>query len=222
MKINTHYLIEFFLVLTLIGLSIALFSKKEPSIPVPDHMVHDTVYVNKPYKPVPEYKFISVPKLVMFYKRDTVHVVDSVLANTKTVVVYYRDSSKTFSTGFLSQFPNAPKIIQLRTDKKNLSITKVNTNGDISTETHEFCPDIYNYNYYLGTLTYKKKSFLQRLQPTAELMVRPVHNLWDLNLGIGYKTRKTNYEIGLNTHYYPIYPNNQFGLDPYFKIRLTF
>lgn len=221
MKIDKHILIDIILAIALsIMLFITLRSNKPQELKPSDSTKPDTVYVDKPYKSIPEYKFISVPTLVTFYKTDTIRV-DSVKVDSKDIHLYSGKISHDFSISFLSNHPEANKLVQFTTKKGQLNITQVNHEGITYSQSYAFYPDIYNYNYQDNSLSYRKKPFFQRFYGSSELMYRPLNDLWDFNLGIGYKTRKINYEIGLNTHYYPIFQST-LGFDPYFRVRLTF
>lgn len=181
----------------------------------------DTVYVNKAFKPIPEYKLIRVPYTVWVYNKEKEVKIDSISVDSSQVTISIDKISYSFSNQFLAKYPEFSKLIQFTTGNNELKITQLNTNGLICTEAYEFKPELYNYNYTRGHLTSKPKPFFQNIHPTVEILVRPIHNLWDVNLGLNYKTSIFYYEIGLNTHYYPTF-ENQVIFDPYLKVGAIF
>lgn len=179
----------------------------------------DTVYSRKPFKPVPQYKFIQVPKLVMFFNDPGVKI-DTVYVDSSKVHYGLPIGSIEFSHQFLLKYQDSQKLIQLTTNKNTLSLTQLDKNGLIHTDkfTH-FYPEVNWYNYQDGILTYKRKPFFQRFDIGIDVMVRPIINMYDLNFGLKYKTRKIYYEIGLNSHFYPAL-DPKFGYTPYLRVGL--
>lgn len=82
-------------------------------------------------------------------------------------------------------------------------------------------PDEYQYTWANGTLTAKKLSVWRRLEvkPFTSLSYRPIHNLWDVEVGLSFKTKSLNYTLGLNGFYYPRWQSSP-GLDA--QIRITY
>ena len=197
-----------------------LFNRKVPIKPDPKAKI-DTVYINKPFKPVPEYRFIKVPYLVTFWNDSPVKI-DTVYVDSTRIHYVIPEGHVTFNHQFLVQYPESPKLVQMVTSKNTLEFTFLKPDGLIRTEKYgEFYPEVNYYNYQNNQLTYKRKPFFQRFEISPELMIRPLANMYDLNLGLKYKTRKIYYEIGLNSYYYPILGTKPLGATPYLRVGLT-
>ena len=182
----------------------------------------DTSYSKKPFNPVPEYKFVQVPSLVVFYPQEEVEI-DTVYVSKKEIQ-FISTSGKEFSFNpqFLLQYPENSKLVQMVQHKKTLEFVFINPRGKLySEEFTPYYPDVNLYNYQNGELTFKRKPFLQRFDFSVEAMVRPLVNMYDVNLTLNYKTRKSYYEIGLNSHYYPTLQPN-IGYTPFIKAGITF
>lgn len=184
--------------------------------------VIDTVYMTR-FVPVKSYKSPFQPHRYIFFSEvDTVEV-EKVIHTRDTVKVYIKDSTAIdYNVQFLSQYPNASKLVQLLLDSENLSLTLFNAQGTLSTEEYRLDLDKFKYNYQCDEgFSYKKNNFFKRLHPFAEVQLRPINLMLDVNLGIYHKTGKIIYETGLNGFYYPrvkTYP----GWDFYFKMRYNF
>lgn len=221
---NKKYLI-FSTVLLVIALGVlgyGLYLINRDPLPKPDpNNRPDTIYVNKPFKPIPQYKFLKVPYLVTFW-RDPQVKIDTVYVDSAKVHYAIPTGHIEFNHQFLVQYPESPKLIQMVTSKNTLEFTFIKPDGLIRTERYtEFYPEVNYYNYTDGQLTYKRKPFFQRFEISPELMIRPLANMYDLNLGLKYKTRKIYYEIGLNSYYYPNFGTKPLGATPYLRIGLT-
>ena len=180
----------------------------------------DTTYSKKPFKPIPQYKFIQVPRLVMFFNDPEVRI-DTVYVDSSKIHYSLPSGQLEFNHQFLLKYQNSQKLVQLITSNSTLQITQLDKNGLIHTDKFtNFYPEVNSYNYQDGVLSYKRKPFFQRFGIGADIMARPVINMYDLNLGIKYKTRKTYYEIGLNSYFYPTL-DPKFGCTPYLRVGLT-
>ena len=222
MKVNKHVLIEGILLFLLVGLFIHSISQcTEPKdIPVVTDTKIDTIYRNSPFIPQIGLKYISVPRYVILYPPNDTVFIEKIITTPGNISVVYRDSSSAnFNPQFLGRYPEAPKLVQMTTNRGQLELTTLSTRGILQTTSYNFNPELYNYNYYGNALTYKRKPFYQNLNPTVEFMVRPINNMYDINIGIEYKTRNIQYELGMNGHYYPA---TKFGYGPYLKVKYTF
>lgn len=184
--------------------------------------IPDTVYVDKPYLVKPQYKFIEIPKLVTCYFTDTT-LVERVILNYDTLVLVTKDSlNLEFNTGFLTQFPDNPKLIQALFSKKELSLILLNSNGRIYQNEYELDFDRYSYNYTSqGGLTKKKVSPFKKFKTNLNLTYRPIHTLVDFQVGLQYNTTKFTYELGPSLSYYPQYKDKPF-IDLYLKFQYNF
>lgn len=181
----------------------------------------DTVVVNNPFVPKVEFHKIQLPRMVFLYRVDSVPI-ERIEYVDRVVTIIQKDSTKIeYNELFLTNYPLAPKLLQILSNRDKLSITTFNTDCKLITEEYSVNYFRYQYNYLDGKLTYKKTSFLKRFNPVAQYTIRPVHNFHDLDLGLKYNTSKFNYEAGLNINYYPKLRDN-LGLDPYLRISYNF
>lgn len=181
----------------------------------------DTVYMTKfvPYKP---YELPYKPyKYFFFTEKETIEV-EKIEVVHDTVTVYTNDSTQfQYNSQFLTQYTTASKLIQLLLDDTSLSLSLLNTQGQLSTQYFQLDLDKFKYNYQPGGMTYEKNNFFKRLHPFGEVMVRPLNLMLDANIGIYHKTGKIKYELGLNGFYYPTVQKLP-GYDIYFKLRYEF
>jgi hypothetical protein len=181
----------------------------------------DTVVVNNPFVPKVEFHKIQLPRMVFLYRVDSVPI-ERIEYVDRVVTIIQKDSTKIeYNELFLTNYPKAPKLLQILSNRDKLSITTFNTDCRSATEEYTVNYSRYQYNYLDGKLTYKKTPFLKRFNPVIQYTLRPVHNLHDLDLGLKYNTSKFNYEAGLNINYYPKLRDN-LGLDPYLRISYNF
>lgn len=181
----------------------------------------DTVVVNNPFVPKVEFHKIQLPRMVFLYRVDSVPI-ERIEYVDRVVTIIQKDSTKIeYNELFLTNYPQAPKLLQILSGGDKLSITTFNTDCISATEEYTVNYSRYQYNYLDGKLTYKKTPFLKRFNPVIQYTLRPVHNFHDLDLGLKYNTSKFNYEAGLNINYYPKLRDN-LGLDPYIRISYNF
>lgn len=200
-------------------LAITLYKERhKPSNVNPGHT--DTVYVNKPFNPIPQFKFVNLPYFVTFWNEPEVKI-DTVYTDNTSIHYVIPSGHAEFNHQFLLKYPESPKLIQMTTSKGNLDFTFLKPDGLIRTESYTFYPEVNYYNYQNSGLTYKRKPFFQRFEISPEVQVRPLVNMYDLNLGLKYKTRKIYYEIGINSYYYPTFGPQALGFTPYLKVGLT-
>ena len=219
-KLNVFSVALFLLSVLIMVWSILFVNRHLPENPFRSQKI-DTVYVTKPFTPVKEYKFIQIPYLVTFW-RDTEVQIDTVYVDSSKVHYSIPTGHLEFNHQFLVKYPESPKLVQLVTSNNTLELTFLKPDGLVRTERYtQFYPEVNHYNYHNNQLTYQRKPFFQRFELSPELMVRPLANMYDLNFGLKYKTRKIYYEIGLNSYYYPILGENQLGVTPYVRVGLT-
>ena len=181
----------------------------------------DTVVVNNPFVPKVEFHKIQLPRMVFLYRVDSVPI-ERIEYVDRVVTIIQKDSTKIeYNELFLTNYPQAPKLLQILSNRDKLSITTFNTDCKLITEEYSVNYSRYQYNYLDSKLTHKKTSFLKRFNPVVQYTIRPVHNFHDLDLGLKYNTSKFNYEAGLNINYYPKLRDN-LGLDPYLRISYNF
>lgn len=209
MKLNLNWIVLLLAVTLILGFIVFHNKDKRNSKPEKETIYQtDTVYVDRFIQVEPEFNHSQKPQTVTIYKTDTVEV-EKVLVVRDTVTLILKDSSKLdFNSNFLTQFPSADKLIQMKLNQNNLQMSLVNTQGIIFSKAYMIDTRFFNYNYVNNNLTWKRKSFFSRIQPLAQTTVRPFKNMYDLDLGLKYNTSKFVYELGINLHYYPKLQNN--------------
>ena len=181
----------------------------------------DTIWVDRPFTPEPEFKEPVKPENVTGYRIDTITITDIQLQHD-TVFITLEDSTKLqVSTLFLTQYPNTSRLLQLLLSEDKLNLSLQNTLGEVFTEEYKLDLQNCSYNYLENAMTQNRKKFIKKIHPYAELQFRPINTLIDVNLGLKYKTSKTNYEIGLNGFYYPR-QSKKLGADIYLKLNYEF
>lgn len=220
MKVNVNFILLSLLILSwMMTLSLKVKMNKMRDDDTMPRI--DTVYKTKVFQPEKEYKTIQVPKLVVFYPKDTVPV-HRIEADLKRIDVNFGfNQLKSYSTQFLAKYPESSKLVQMLLDKNTLTLTELDSQGDISTREYRINPNLYRYNYLGGNMTQSPQKFLKKFRFSSEMMIRPMSNLYDLNLGLGCETSFLYYEIGLNSHWYPSW-EKPLGIDPYLRVRYSF
>lgn len=205
----------------LLGLVIYQFTRKNEVVVTKLVQHTDTVFVDKYLKPETEYKYIQVPEKVFVYKTDTVKI-QEVVYKTDTLEIYLQDSTMLFyNPKFLTSYPESEKLINLKLTDKDLSMGLLTPHGNTYVREYPINTSLYRYNYVNNNLTYKKKSFWQKISPTSQFTIRPINNMYDLDLGLKYNTSGINYELGGNLFYYPNLKNN-LGADFYLRLSYDF
>lgn len=162
----------------------------------------DTVYVNKPYKPVKEYTTQLLPQYVFLYGN-----------------AWSNKNEKDNITDTISnQALEVDSLVQMLISKEDLSLSFFSTLND-SYFTEKFKLDLENfeYNWVNGKLTQSKVRFKPELHPYLYTKFRPFHTLTDIGLGLSLKTHNLQYKLGFNGYYYPSL-NKPLGIDLEFSI----
>ena len=162
----------------------------------------DTVFVNKPYKPVKEYSTQILPRYVFLYGNTwTEHKVQDYPVDTVNNQVSKEDS-----------------IVQILLSKEDFSISFFRPSTEsFFTEKFELNLDNFSYNWVNGRLTQEKVGFKLKLEPYAYVKYRYFNRMTDIGTGISFKTRNIQYKLGLNGFYYPNL-QNKLGTDLEFSI----
>lgn len=178
----------------------------------------DTIFVLKYLQPEKEYVNIIKPEKVYIYKTDTMKL-DSIVIHERIVNTYIKDSMySSFNIGYLTNFPNSEKLIQLNLTQKELGLSLVALDGQVINKKYPLNLVNYKYLYTDGNMTYKKKF---NLSLSAAYYIRPMLNLHDINIDLSVKTNKINYIGGVNIFYYPKY-NQTIGITPILGIKYNF
>ena len=159
MKKSVYYVIVVILLLSSVYLAFRLWNEKHKPIPI-DQIKTDTIYVNKPFKPIPEYKFINIPYLVTFWSDPDIKI-DTVYVDSSQIHYVLPSGNVNLNHQFLVKYPENPKLLQMVTSKENLEFTFLKPDGLVRTEKYSFYPEVNYYNYQNNGLTYKRKPFIQ-------------------------------------------------------------
>lgn len=196
------------LLLGLLGLTI-YFWYQSKHLPIVTHKETiyqtDTVYIRDTLDPIPPYSQDVKPKEILVYVTDTVEMI----INDTTII---------------SQpiFTDQDSLFQILLEASQLSLSMENTRTGIrTTRRYPINLEEYTYNWYQGKLSseYIGKDF--KIQPYAYAKYRIFNNLLDLGTGISFKTKKLNYNLGINAFSYPKF-NRNIGIDLEVGIKYNF
>lgn len=164
----------------------------------------DTVFITKPFNPIGAYPITEIPNLVTYYLPDShansAHSIDQVKGD------------------HLLQLLKPDSLVQILLDEKSLRISfKDDSLGSYFSKDFELDLSSYKYNFINNSLTKYKKSIFAKLKPYAYISYRYPQNLGDLGLGIGFKTQKVIYKVGMNGFWYPSFKKDP-GLNIEFRL----
>ena len=167
----------------------------------PSKSKSDTVFITKPFNPIGAYPITEIPNLVTYYLPTSVNSSD--------------DSLKADS---ILQLLKPDSLVQILLDEKSLRISfKDDSLGFYFSKDFELDLSSYKYNFINNSLTKYKKSIFAKLKPYAYISYRYPQNLGDLGLGIGFKTQKVIYKVGMNGFWYPSFKKDP-GLNLEFRL----
>lgn len=164
----------------------------------------DTVFITKPFNPIGAYPITEIPNLVTYYLPDShansAHSIDQVKGD------------------HLLQLLKPDSLVQILLDEKSLRISfKDDSLSSYFSKDFELDLSSYKYNFINNSLTKYKKSIFAKLKPYAYISYRYPQNLGDLGLGIGFKTQKVIYKVGMNGFWYPSFKKDP-GLNLEFRL----
>ena len=170
----------------------------------PSKSKSDTVFITKPFNPIGAYPITEIPNLVTYYLPDShansAHSIDQVKGD------------------HLLQLLKPDSLVQILLDEKSLRISfKDDSMGSYFSKDFELDLSSYKYNFINNSLTKYKKSIFAKLKPYAYISYRYPQNLGDLGLGIGFKTQKVIYKVGMNGFWYPSFKKDP-GLNIEFRL----
>ena len=171
----------------------------------PSKSKSDTVFITKPFNPIGAYPITEIPNLVTYYipadsHANSAHSIDQVKGD------------------HLLQLLKPDSLVQILLDEKSLRISfKDDSMGFYFSKDFELDLSSYKYNFINNSLTKYKKSIFAKLKPYAYISYRYPQNLGDLGLGIGFKTQKVIYKVGMNGFWYPSFKKDP-GLNLEFRL----
>ena len=170
----------------------------------PSKSKSDTVFITKPFNPIGAYPITEIPNLVTYY------LPDSHANSAKSIDQVKGDH--------LLQLLKPDSLVQILLDEKSLRISfKDDSLGSYFSKDFELDLSSYKYNFINNSLTKYKKSIFAKLKPYAYISYRYPQNLGDLGLGIGFKTQKVIYKVGMNGFWYPSFKKDH-GLNLEFRL----
>ena len=170
----------------------------------PSKSKSDTVFITKPFNPIGAYPITEIPNLVTYY------IPDSHANSAKSTDQIKGDT--------LLQLLKPDSLVQILLDEKSLRISfKDDSLGFYFSKDFELDLSSYKYNFINNSLTKYKKSIFAKLKPYAYISYRYPQNLGDLGLGIGFKTQKVIYKVGINGFWYPSFKKDP-GLNLEFRL----
>lgn len=183
--------------------------------------VPDTTYVDRPIKVPGPLEIREIPREVIKYVDRTIQVDSIVYRDSLRVITVYvpEESPINYSDKFLTNFPEAPKLLFADFNHKQVALGLLTPTGNSLEQRYSLNFNRYEYRYVEGNLYSNQRNFFQRLKFVGEYQIRPFNNFHDLNLGIKHNTGFIKTEIGINGHYYKL-PNYKFGYGPYLKLQI--
>lgn len=210
-KSNTWNFIKWALIIVLLGFTIYLcfrnhqLNSQLDSVSKSVNEIPDTVYKDKPFKPVNSYSDELNPWRILIF-------------GNKSSSAIQQDSTHSQVNTEISR---KDSLVQFTLDNSNLNLSFWNKEtGTYHTNLFNIDLDKYKYNWYEGTLTQKRIRKLS-LSPYAYGKYRPFNNLLDVGVGISFKTKRFNYKLGVNTFYYPRF-HSGIGTDLEFTVTYNF
>lgn len=158
----------------------------------------DTIFINKPFKPVKEYDTHILPKYVFLYGKNF-------------------NGKKEPVPDTISKISEGDSLIQMILSRDNMSLSFKSPTGGYLTKGFDLDLKNFTYNWVNGNLTRKKVGFKLKLEPYAYAKYRYFNKMVDLGIGISFKTRDIQYKLGLNGFYYPCL-KDKLGTDLEFSI----
>lgn len=186
--------------------------RKEKSSYDPKSQKTETIYSQKPWIPSKPFEIIQNPKtLIWFYGiKDTSNIkpYKEVKLEKDSVILYTDEFTKLgINKNYLLLFPEADKLISFDLCNSELELNLLDINGKVFQKNYQIDLDSYKYRYTNNIFSVERinKVISRRLhiEPILSYQFRPFNNFHDLTLSLKFKTKTFNYEIGLNSSYYP-------------------
>ena len=176
-----------------------------------DTQTKTSIVANKNlFNPVPSYSQKLLPNRIIFWETKSVLPDESPKVDTiKLDTTKLPDLSGFFYRDFLGTTLVPPSlsrsndsVVQFLVNRKNLTLTTYNpTANKFSTNEWDLDFDRYKYNWQPSTgLTQERNRYLS-IQPYIKAGYQPIHSVMNLGTGISFKTRKLDYNIGINLNH---------------------
>ena len=180
---------------------------------------------NNLFNPVPSYSQKLLPNRIIFWETKSVLPDESPKIDTiKRDTTKLPDLSGFFYRDFLgttlvptSLSRSNDSVVQFLVNRKNLTLTTYNhTANKFSTNEWYLDFDRYKYNWQPSTgLTQERNRYLS-IQHYIKADYQPIHSVMNLGTGISFKTRKLDYNIGINLNH-----DKRLNKNPYLDLELS-
>ena len=180
----------------------------------------DTIYVQEPYVPKPPLPIPVKPLVLTIYETIPIKV-DSVIIKPEYIYVHTPEDIIKYHKNFLTNFPKAPKLLDLHLNKTHIRLNTLTVDGRSQQQDFNIDLDHYNYQYQENGLSAKRVKSDINFSFQAGYTIRPLRNLHDLNFIMSLKTSKINYIGGINLYYYPQF-EQPVGITPILGITYNF
>ena len=229
-KIRTYPGITLYLLILLLGCTIYLClrtnsllhkipnnSQQVPEVVVNtsngDTQTKTSIVANKNlFTPVPSFSQKLLPNRIIYWETKSVLPKESPQSKVDTVKrdttklpdlsdFYYRDFlGTTIIPHSLSRSNDS--VVQFLVNRKNLTITTYNPVANkFSTNEWDLDFDRYKYNWQPSTGLTQENNRYFSIQPYIQARYQPIHSVMNLGTGISFKTRKLDYNIGINLNH---------------------
>lgn len=160
----------------------------------------DTIYTKKDFLPI-QYDNLLNPRRIFFY---------GVQNNEKKDVEVLTQSEP----------QEKDSLVNLTLDRDNLTLSFLNQGNKLySSKMFNLDLSNYKYSWYNGKLTTSRVKNKIHITPYVYGSYRPFNNLWDMGLGISFKTKRFNYKLGINGFHYPNYFS---GIKADLELKITY
>ncbi len=178
-----------------------------------DTQTKTSIVANKNlFTPVPSFSQKLLPNRIIYWETKSVLPKESLQSKVDTVKrdttklpdlsdFYYRDFlGTTIIPPSLSRSNDS--VVQFLVNRKNLTITTYNPVANkFSTNEWDLDFDRYKYNWQPSTGLTQEKNRYFSIQPYIQARYQPIHSVMNLGTGISFKTRKLDYNIGINLNH---------------------
>ena len=178
----------------------------------------DTIISKSILKKLKPYDYETKPKTITIYKPNIIRV-DTCYLKGDTVRLETENGKIDYNQSFLTTFPDANKLIDFKIKGKDLSLSLITPKGVSLTQLFNIDPLHYNYVYVDNKLTLEPNDkWYYNLSLYGQIIIKPLVNIYNLDIGINYKTKIFIIDGGGSFYYIPQF-QKPFNLTPYLGIR---
>lgn len=150
----TKNLVPLVSIILVVLLAIRSCNQQPENVKIITEYKTDTLYVPEPYKVWDTLEIISPPRYITVYKTDTIWREYSLECNDDSIKLINDSLSHEINIhkSFLTQFPDAPKLVDLNLTLDSLKLTTLNNQGRVANFSYPIFLDQLAYQYVGGTL----------------------------------------------------------------------